>query len=60
MTTATYTVDFLLKGLIPTGAHWQLIIHRTYLTPVSNGCNGPVLSQRIFNAATAYAHVKRL
>jgi hypothetical protein len=37
--TATYTVQFLLNGLIPPGVKYQLIIHRSYATPVANGCS---------------------
>lgn len=38
-TTATYTVQFLLANVtIPAGVKTQLVIHRTYSTPVANGC----------------------
>src|SRR5262249_12530432 len=37
--TATYTIQFLLNRVIPDKIKTQLVIHKTYLTPVSNGCS---------------------
>ena len=37
-TTATYSIQFLLNGLLPNTIKTQLVIHKTYTTPVSNGC----------------------
>jgi hypothetical protein len=36
--TATYSINFLLKGAIPKNVRTQLIIHRVYTNPVANGC----------------------
>jgi hypothetical protein len=38
-TTATYTIQFLLNNLLPNRIKTQLVIHKTYTTPVSNGCS---------------------
>jgi hypothetical protein len=37
--TATYTLQFLLNTTIPRTIKTQLIINKTYVTPVSNGCS---------------------
>jgi hypothetical protein len=37
--TATYTLQFLLNGAIPNSIKTQLVVHKTYVTPVSNGCS---------------------
>ena len=37
--TATYTVQFLLDKAIPNTIKSQLIINKTYSTPVANGCS---------------------
>ena len=38
-TTATYTVQFLIDRVIPSSIKSQLIINKTYSTPVANGCS---------------------
>ncbi len=37
-TTASYCVNLLLDGVLPDAIKRQLIVHRTYSTPVINGC----------------------
>ena len=44
---ATYSIHFLIAGLIPPNVEAQLIITRVYRTPVANGCNLVEQSQPI-------------
>jgi hypothetical protein len=38
-TAATYTVQFLLNGKFPNSLKTQLVVHKTYVTPVASGCS---------------------
>jgi hypothetical protein len=37
--TATYSVEFLINGVIPAGVKYQLVVFKSYATPVENGCS---------------------
>ncbi len=36
--TAAYSIHFILNGQIPSRVIWQLVVHKTYATPVGIGC----------------------
>ena len=46
-TTATYSIQFLLDGVLPNTVKTQLIISKTYMTPVANGCSLVVQPQTV-------------